>query len=119
MEMLIQRKRRESSKPVHHGPVYRTHGLASVIVPIEIEMPSGDFRPVQDSVEVRKDTKTLRAKLHKTRHDSLIAARKGDYLRVAQLTLSAARLNTPVRPGGRGGLFPQNNFSAGNSRFHL
>jgi hypothetical protein len=37
--------------------------------------------------------KALELELAKTRHDSLIAARGGNYRRVAQLTVEAARLN--------------------------
>jgi hypothetical protein len=49
------------------------------------------------------DTSTLKAlvkqqldlerELQKTRHGSLVAARQGNYRRVAQLTVQAARLN--------------------------
>jgi hypothetical protein len=43
--------------------------------------------------QVLRDHKALRTQLEKTRHESLIAARQGDYRRVAQLTVKAARLN--------------------------
>jgi hypothetical protein len=41
---------------------------------------------------IRKE-RLLELELQKTRHESLIAARTGDYRRVAQLTVEAARLN--------------------------
>ena len=44
-------------------------------------------------VGIVREPKALRAQLEKTRHDSLIAARQGDYRRVGQLTIVAARLN--------------------------
>jgi hypothetical protein len=40
-----------------------------------------------------KREQLLELELQKTRHDSLIAARGGNYRRVAQLTMVAARLN--------------------------
>lgn len=40
-----------------------------------------------------KKQQELQDKLLKTRQESLIAARIGDYRRVAQLTVQAARLN--------------------------
>ena len=41
---------------------------------------------------IRKQ-KLLELELQKARHESLIAARNGNYRRVAQLTVQAARLN--------------------------
>jgi hypothetical protein len=49
-----------------------------------------DTAELKASVQRQKD---LELELAKTRHDSLIAARSGNYRRVAQLTVEAARLN--------------------------
>jgi hypothetical protein len=56
----------------------------------------GLFSGMNDTLTLKalvKQQLDLELELQKTRHDSLIAARRGDYRRVAQLTVQASRLN--------------------------